>query len=268
MDDGQRRKSAIRDLVPEKARLYFSLIKPRVIPLLLVPTVASMLMAAVQHPPDRPLLTLILFTMLGGTLATGGAHAINQYLERDIDAKMRRTRSRPVVTHRIAPAHALGFGVALTVLAFLQLWLTVNLAASLLALSGNLFYVFVYTAWLKRTTVQNIVIGGAAGAVPPLVGWAAVTGGVGIPALLFFAIIFFWTPAHFWALALVRQDDYRAAHIPMLPVVRGEAYTRASIVRYSVLLLVVSLLPIVTHSLSWLYLVAALGLGLPSYCAP
>jgi protoheme IX farnesyltransferase len=148
------------------------------------------------------------------------------------------------------------------VLAFLQLWLTVNLAAALLALSGNLFYVFVYTAWLKRTTVQNIVIGGAAGAVPPLVGWAAVTGGVGIPALLFFAIIFFWTPAHFWALALVRQEDYRAANIPMLPVVRGEAYTRASIVRYSVLLLVVSLLPIVTRSLSWLYLAAALGLGL------
>ncbi len=242
--------------------LYFSLIKPRVIPLLLVPTVASMLMAAVQYPPERSLLVLILLTMLGGTLATAGAHSINQYLDRDIDAKMRRTRRRPVVTHQIPPRHALIFGIALTVAAFLQLWLTVNLTASLLALGGNLFYVFVYTVWLKRTSVQNIVIGGAAGAVPPLVGWAAVTGGVGIPALLFFAIIFFWTPAHFWALALVRQEDYRSANVPMLPVVRGEAYTRSSIVRYSVLLLIVSLLPIVTHSLSWLYLAAALGLGL------
>jgi protoheme IX farnesyltransferase len=242
-------------------RLYLSLIKPRVIPLLLVPTVAAMLMAAVQHSPSRSLPLLILFTMLGGTLATAGAHSINQYLDRDIDAKMRRTRQRPVVTHRIPPHHALIMGIVLTIAAFLQLWLTVNVAAALLALAGNLFYVFVYTLWLKRTSVQNIVIGGAAGAVPPLVGWAAVTGGVDIPALLFFAIIFFWTPAHFWALALVRQEDYRMANVPMLPVVRGEAYTRASILRYSVLLLVASLLPIATRSLSWLYLAAALGLG-------
>jgi len=242
-------------------RLYFSLIKPRVIPLLLVPTVAAMLMAAVQHPPPGSLPLLILFTMLGGTLATGGAHSINQYLDRDIDAKMRRTRQRPVVTHRIPPRHALIMGIALTVVAFLQLWLTVNVVAALLALGGNLFYVFVYTLWLKRTSVQNIVIGGAAGAVPPLVGWAAVTGRVDIPALLLFAIIFFWTPAHFWALALVRQEDYRMAEVPMLPVVRGEAYTRASILRYSVLLVVASLLPIATHSLSWLYLAAALALG-------
>ena len=134
---------------------------------------------------------------------------------------MRRTRNRPVVTGRIRPQRALAFGVALSVLAFVQLWLTANLAAALLAITGNLFYVFVYTLWLKRTSTQNIVIGGAAGAVPPLVGWAAVTGDVGLPALLFFTIIFFWTPPHFWALALVRQADYRAAGIPMLPVVQG-----------------------------------------------
>ncbi|MDQ3927815.1 MAG: heme o synthase, partial [Chloroflexota bacterium] len=157
--------------------------------------------------------------------------------------------------------NALLFGVALTVAAFAQLWLTVNPVSALLALGGNLFYVFVYTIWLKRTSTQNIVIGGAAGAIPPLVGWAAVTGRVDIPALLFFAIIFFWTPAHFWALSLVRQEDYRAAGIPMLPVVRGEGYTRASILRYAVMLLLVSVLPFATRSLGWLYLAAAVCLG-------
>ena len=243
-------------------KTYFSLIKPRVIPLLLVPTVASILMAAAQHPTDRPLIPIIIFTMLGGTLAAGGAHAINQFYDRDLDAHMRRTRRRPVVTGRIPPRNALLFGVGLSALSFVLLWATVNLTAALLALAGNLFYVFVYTIWLKRTTTQNIVIGGAAGAVPPLVGWAAVTGRVDLPALLFFAIIFFWTPAHFWALALVRQEDYRAAGIPMLPVVKGEAHTRRSILTYAVLLLAVTLLPVMTRSLSWLYLAAALVLGL------
>lgn len=242
--------------------VYFGLIKPRVIPLLLVPTVAAMLMAAVQHPPGRSLPALILFTMLGGILATGGAHAINQYCDRDIDARMRRTKRRAVVTGRIPARHALIFGIILSLLSLVLLWLAVNPVAALLAIAGNLFYVFVYTIWLKRTSVQNIVIGGAAGAVPPLVGWAAVTGGVDISALLLFAIIFFWTPAHFWALALVRQEDYRAAGIPMLPVVRGEKYTRRSILLYAVLLLLVSLLPVVLHTLSWIYLAAALGLGL------
>ncbi len=249
-------------LVPEAVRVYFGLIKPRILPLLLVPTVAAMLMAAAQEPPSRPLLPLILLTMLGGVLAAGGAHAINQYWERDIDAKMRRTRRRAVVIGRVRPRNALIFGVVLSVLSFVQLWLTVNIVAASLAIAGNLFYVFVYTIWLKRTTAQNIVIGGAAGAVPPLVGWAAVTGGVALPALLFFAIIFFWTPAHFWALSLVRQEDYRDAGLPMLPVVRGEAYTRKSILLYAVLLLVVTLLPFATQSLSWLYLVAACALGL------
>jgi protoheme IX farnesyltransferase len=248
--------------VPEVVRVYFGLMKPRIIPLLLVPTVASMLIAAAQQPPDRPLLGLILLTMLGGTLATGGAHAINQYLDRDLDARMRRTRARAVVTGRVPPRNALRFGIVLSALAFVQLALTVNLPAALLAISGNLFYVFVYTLWLKRTSTQNIVIGGAAGAVPPLVGWAAVTGGVGLPALLFFAIIFFWTPAHFWALALVRQEEYRAAGIPMLPVVRGEAATRRGIRNYAAVLLVVTLLPFLMKALGLVYLVTAAGLGI------
>jgi protoheme IX farnesyltransferase len=235
--------------------------RPHVIPLLLVPTVAAMLIAAVQQPPQRSLLALIGWTVLGGTLAAGGAHAINQYLDRDIDARMRRTSHRAVVTGRIAPGRALAFGVALSALGFAQLWLTVNATAALLAVAGNLFYVFVYTLWLKRTSVQNIVIGGAAGAVPPLVGWAAVTGEVGLPALLFFAIIFFWTPAHFWALALVRQEDYREAGIPMLPVVRGEATTRAGILRYALLLVGATLLPVAIQALGGVYLLAAGALG-------
>lgn len=250
-----------RGLVPDTVRTYFGLMKPRIIPLLLIPTVASMLIAAVQAPTERSLLGLILLTMLGGTLATGGAHAINQYLDRDLDARMRRTRARAVVTGRVLPANALRFGIVLSVLAFVQLWWTVNLVAAILAISGNLFYVFVYTLWLKRTSTQNIVIGGAAGAVPPLVGWAAVTGEVGLPAVLFFAIIFFWTPAHFWALALVRQDEYRDAGIPMLPVVRGEAATRRGIRNYAVILLIATLLPFATHSLGLLYLAVALALG-------
>ncbi len=248
--------------VPAGVRVYLSLIKPRIIPLLLIPTVASMLIAASQHMPERPLLPLILLTMLGGTLATGGAHAINQYLDRDLDARMRRTRSRAVVTGRVSPRNALIFGMVLSGMAFFQLWATVNLAAAALAISGNLFYVFVYTMWLKRTTVQNIVIGGAAGAVPPLVGWAAVTGKVGLPAVLFFAIIFFWTPAHFWALALVRQEEYRSAGVPMMPVVHGEAATRRSILRYAIVLLVVTLLPFATRSLGVLYLAVSLILGI------
>ncbi len=248
--------------LPARVQVYLSLIKPRIIPLLLIPTVASMLIAASQQMPERPLLPLILLTMLGGTLATGGAHAINQCLDRDLDARMRRTRTRAVVTGRVSPRSALIFGVSLSGMAFFQLWATVNLAAAALAISGNLFYVFVYTLWLKRTTVQNIVIGGAAGAVPPLVGWAAVTGNVGLPAVLFFAIIFFWTPAHFWALALVRQEEYRAAGVPMMPVVRGEAATRRSILRYAVVLLVVTVLPFATRSLGLFYVVVALALGI------
>lgn len=248
--------------LPEPMRNYLGLMRLNVVPLLLVPTVASMLMAAVQHPTDRNLFNLILLTMLGGTLATGGAHTLNQYIERDLDAKMKRTKRRAIVSGRITPNQALAFGLLLTSGGVLELWLTVNWLAATLSLFGNLFYVLVYTVWLKRTTTQNIVIGGAAGAVPPLVGWAAVTGGIGLPAILFFAIIFFWTPAHFWALSLVRQDDYKEAGVPMLPVVKGERYTRLNILAYSVLLLLVTLVPFAVHALSWLYFLVAIGLGM------
>jgi protoheme IX farnesyltransferase len=251
-----------QEWLPEPVRNYLSLMRLNVIPLLLVPTGAAMLMAAVQHPTDRNLLVLMALTLAGGTLTTGGAHTLNQYIERDIDARMKRTKRRPMVTGRIKPVHGLAFGLGLTGVGVVELWLTVNPLAAILALAGNLFYVLVYTIWLKRTTVQNIVIGGAAGAVPPLVGWAAVTGSVGLPALLFFAIIFFWTPAHFWALSLVRQEEYTLAGVPMLPVVRGEAVTRYNILAYALLLLVVTLIPFTLHALSWLYLVTAVGLGL------
>ncbi len=240
---------------------YLGLMRLQVIPLLLVPTGAAMLIASVQHPPHRPLWELIGLVMLGGTLAAGGAHTINQYLDRDIDAKMRRTRRRAVVTGRVRPERALAFGIGLSLAAFGVLWLGVNPLSALLALFGHLFYVVVYTLWLKRSSTQNIVIGGAAGAVPPLVGWAAVTGQVELPAILFFAIIFFWTPAHFWALALVRNEDYTAAGVPMLPVVRGERYTRRSILVYSLLLVGATLVPFALQALGWLYLVAAIGLG-------
>ncbi len=247
--------------LPALVRTYIGLTRPGVIPLLLVPTVASMLIAAVQQPPSRPLLELILWTVIGGTLATAGAHSINQYLDRDIDARMKRTRRRALVTGRVLPEHALWFGIALTIAGCAELWVAVNPLSSLLALAGNLFYVFVYTMWLKRTTVQNVVIGGAAGAVPPLVGWAAVTGGVGLPALLFFAIIFFWTPAHFWALALVRSEEYRGAGVPMLPAVKGARATHRGIVIYAALTLASTLVPVLTHSLGVVYLAVALVLG-------
>ncbi len=260
-----RRKltAAVRAKEPAWLQNYLGLMRLKVIPLLLIPTGASMLIAAAQ--PQRPatpdLLPLMFWTMLGGTLSTGGAHALNQYLDRDLDARMRRTRRRAVVTGLISPRRALAFGVILTAVSFGQLVLTVNWLTAALSLAGNFFYVFIYTLWLKRITAQNIVIGGAAGAVPPLVGWAAVTGRLDLPALLFFAIIFFWTPAHFWALALVRHEDYEAAGIPMLPVVRGDAYTRRSILWYAALLVVITLLPFAVRALGWVYLAAALALG-------
>ena len=182
--------------------------------------------------------------MLGGYLAAGGAGAINHYLDREVDARMARTRGRPLVSGRIEPRHGLIFGIALGALAFVQLALTVNLLAAALAMAGLLGYVFVYTLWLKPLTPQNIVIGGAAGAVPPLVGWAAATGGLSAEALYPFAIVFFWTPPHFWALSLLIKDDYARTGVPMLPVVRGEAETRRQIVVYALVLLAVSLLPV------------------------
>jgi len=241
----------------EVAGDYLALTKPRIILLLLATTATTMVVAAGGGVPPA----LLAYTMLGGAFAAGAANAINMYWDRDVDAVMARTRRRPVPAGRIPPRRALAFGLALAALSLAILGPLVNWLAAGLALSGILFYVFIYTIWLKRTTPQNIVIGGAAGAVPPLVGWAAVTGEVAVPALLLFAIVFLWTPPHFWALALYRRADYEAAGIPMLPVVAGEAETRRQIVRYSLALVAVSLLLVPWGGAGVLYLIAAVALG-------
>jgi protoheme IX farnesyltransferase len=199
--------------------------------------------------------------MIGGYLSAGGANAINQYVDRDIDARMRRTTTRPVVAGRVSPRDALVFGIALGVVSTLMLGLLVNWLAAGLALLGLCLYVFLYTLWLKRTSAHNIVIGGAAGAVPPLVGWAAVTGNLALPALWLFLIVFFWTPPHFWALALLIKENYAAAKIPMLPVVRGDRETARQIVGYSLVLVGVTLVPFALGTLGLLYLASALVLG-------
>jgi protoheme IX farnesyltransferase len=250
----------VEDLEPgplDTLRAYIALTKPRIIELLLVTTVPTMVLAH-GGVPHWWLMTAV---VLGGTLAAGGANAINMYVDRDIDDVMRRTRHRPLPRHAVTPSRALAFGIALSVVAFVFLTLTVNLLSAVLALSATAFYVFVYTMWLKRTTPQNIVIGGAAGCVPVLVAWAAVTGEVGLPALVLFAIVFYWTPPHFWALALRYRGDYAAARVPMLPVVRGEVETARQIVLYTIALIAVSLLLLPAAGMGWIYLVAAVVLG-------
>ena len=239
-------------------RDYFALTKPRIIILLLLTTVTTMFVAEPSGPP----LSVILWTILGGFLAAGGAGAVNHYLDRDRDARMERTSSRPIVSGRIPATHGLIFGLVLGMAAFLQLWMTVNPLAAILAMVGFLGYILLYTVWLKPLTPQNIVIGGSAGAVPPLVGWAAATGSLSLEALWPFAIIFFWTPPHFWALSLMIKDDYEKTGVPMLPVVKGELVTRRQILVYTVILFAVSLGPVFTGLLGPIYLVAAVGLGL------
>ena len=234
---------------------YAALTKPRVQSLLLFTTIATMYVAG------DPSFGLVGLTCLGGALSAGGAGAINHYFDRDIDALMKRTADRPVPSGRVAPGSALAFGIVLGVASFALLSVTVNLLAAALALSGLLGYVLVYTVWLKRRTPQNIVIGGAAGAVPPLVAWAAVTGSLEWSALYLFAIVFYWTPPHFWALSLLMKDEYARAGVPMLPVVRGEAETRRQIVLYSVLLVAVTVLPLAGQLFEWPYLLAAMALG-------
>ncbi|MBO9360144.1 MAG: heme o synthase [Thermomicrobium sp.] len=241
----------------EVVRDYLVLTKPGVMVLLLVTTLCAMLVAA----QGVPSLWTLFWTLVGGALASGGAGAINHYVDRDIDAIMTRTRRRPLPAGRVAPEYALLFGIVLSVLAVYVLTAFVNPVAAVLSLSGNLFYVFVYTIWLKRTTPQNIVIGGAAGAVPPLVGWAAVTGQVSVPALLMFLVVFAWTPPHFWALALYKRGDYAAAGVPMLPAVRGEEETRRQILAYTVAMVLASLLFYPLGVLGVAYLVAAMVLG-------
>jgi protoheme IX farnesyltransferase len=238
-------------------RAYVALTKPRIIELLLVTTVPTMVLAERGIPP----IGLMAAVVLGGTLAAGGANVINQFIDRDIDDIMRRTRHRPLPRHAVEPRQALVFGIGLCIVALVWLTVAVNPLAALLTASAIGFYVFVYTLWLKRSTPQNIVIGGAAGCVPVLVAWAAVTGTVGIPALVLFAIVFYWTPPHFWALALRFKGDYAAARVPMLPVVRGEAETARQIVIYTLLLVAVSLLLLPAAGMGWIYLVAAVGLG-------
>jgi protoheme IX farnesyltransferase len=241
----------------ERVRGWVALTKPRIIELLLITTVPAMVLAADGWPGTW----LLAATLIGGTLSAGGANAINNYVDRDIDAHMRRTRHRPLPAHRVGPRDALVVGSVLGAAGFAFLAVFVNLAAAALATGALAFYVAVYSLYLKRRTSQNIVIGGAAGAVPVLVGWAAVTGEVGLPAWVLFAIVFYWTPPHFWALAIRFEDDYRRAGVPMLPVVSGAEATANQIVTYAVALTGVSLLLHPVAGLGWIYVAAAAVLG-------
>lgn len=237
---------------------YIALTKPRIISLLVFTALGGMFLGA-QGFPDP---TLVVLVLGGGALAAGGANALNHYMDRDIDGLMGRTSGRPIVSGNIAPLHAMWFGIALNVVAFAILGAFVNPLSALLTLSATLFYVFVYTKALKRSTPQNIVIGGAAGAIPPMVGWVAVTGEMGLPALYLFAIVFFWTPPHFWALSLLIKDDYQRAGIPMLPVVAGIRDTKLHIFLYTLLLLALTAMFFTTRAVGWVYLGVSLALGI------
>ena len=238
-------------------RAYFLLTKPRVIELLLITTVPAMILAEGGFPS----VGLLIAVLIGGALAAGGANTINCWIERDREQLMRRTRARPLPAGDVDPVRALIFGLVLEVVAFAGLWATANLLAASLAIGATLFYVFVYTIWLKPRSPQNIVIGGAAGAVPVLVGWAAVTGSLAAPAWVLFAIVFCWTPPHFWALALRYRDDYAAAGIPMLPVVKGTATAARQILAFAVVVTAVSLVLPLTITMTPLYPIAAVLLG-------
>ena len=247
----------------QRLKSFLTLTKPIIVILLLMTTVTGMVVGAKAWPP----ISTLLWTLLGGGLAAGGSSAINQYIDRDLDAKMKRTAKRPLASGTLTPAEGLAFGVALCLLAFYILAVFVNLLAALLSVFGMFYYVWLYSLVLKTTSVQNIVIGGGAGAVPPLVGWAAATGTLTFPALLLFVIIFFWTPPHFWALALVRSKDYARGGVPMLPVVRGEKETRKQILIYTFELVGITLLVPLAGIGGSLYFVGAavLGLGLIYY---
>ena len=241
---------------------YLTLTKPPIISLLLVTAIGGMFLAS-RHAGGTgiPDLWTLLLVCVGGALGAGGANAINHYMDQDIDSLMSRTASRPVPGLRVRPLAALAYGIALNVAAFAVLAYWVNLLAAVLTLAATLFYVLVYTGWLKRSTPQNIVIGGAAGSIPPVVGWVAVTGSFDLPALYLFAIIFFWTPPHFWALSLLIQRDYERAGVPMLPVVAGEERTVGSIFVYSLVLVALTLVFVATGAVGLVYLGAAVSLG-------
>ena len=236
---------------------YVALTKPRIIEQLLVTTVPTMIVAQRGLPP----IWLIAATVLGGTLAAGGANAINMVVDRDIDRVMERTKNRPLASGRLTPAAALGFAIGIEVTAFAFLWTTVNLLSAVLAVAACLFYVFVYTLWLKRSSASNIVIGGAAGAVPVLVGWSAVTNSLAWPPVVLFAVIFYWTPPHFWALAIRYRDDYARADVPMLPVVASLRTTAVRILIYTLLLWALTLLFAPVADMGGLYVASALVLG-------
>lgn len=244
-------------------RTYLELAKLRIVLLLLFTTITAMIIAA----DGIPTMTILVPTLIGGALAAAGSSAINQYLDRDMDAKMARTSRRPIPSGRVAPLNALLFGLALLAWSVLVLGVFVNWLAAALALFGGLYYVILYTLILKRNTVVNILIGGGAGAVPVLVGWTAVTGSLALEAFILFAIVFYWTPPHSWALAILVNKDYALANVPMMPVARGEAVTRVQILLYSIQLLIITLLPAPFRMLGWLYLLAAvtLGVGLIHY---
>ena len=238
-------------------KTYVELMKLRIIELLLITTLPAMVAAAGGWPGWW----LVFATLFGGTLSSAGANAINQVIDRDIDSVMSRTKGRPLPTKRVSTRAVLVFGVSLGIAGFAWLWVTTNLLAATLSTVGLLFYVFVYSMLLKRTTTQNIVIGGAAGAVPVLVGWAAVTNTLELPAWVMFAVVFFWTPPHFWALAIARKEDYAKVGVPMLPVTHGEPFTRLSILLYTILLIIITILPYLTGMSGLIYLATALVLG-------
>ena len=240
-----------------RVRPFIALTKPRIIELLLVTTVPTMIVAE----RGIPSVWLMVATVIGGTLAAGGANAYNMYVDRDIDALMERTKGRPLVTGEVTPREALIFATIIETLAFVWLWAFVNLLSAVLAVAACAFYVFVYTIWLKRTSTQNIVIGGAAGAVPALIGWSSVTNEVGWAAILLFGVIFFWTPPHFWALAIKYEEDYTAASVPMMPVVEGHRSTATQMAVYSVIVWAITLVFYVVAEMGWIYLGTALVLG-------
>ena len=247
-----------RRTVSTRVGAYVALTKPRIIELLLITTLPTMIVAQRGLPP----VWLMAATLLGGALAAGGANAINMFIDRDIDKLMHRTAKRPLVTGVIAPRNALIFAISLEIVAFVELWAWVNLLSAVLAVSATLFYVFVYTLWLKRTSKQNIVIGGAAGAMPVLVGWAAVTNSLAWAPLVLFGVIFLWTPPHFWALAVKYKDDYEAAHVPMMPVVATFRRTATEIIAYTVAMVALTLVLAPVAHLGAVYVVSAAVLGL------
>jgi len=247
----------VRLTAVSRVSAYVALTKPRIIELLLITTLPTMILAQ----GGLPGVWLMVATLLGGTLAAGGANAINMYVDRDIDKLMHRTAKRPLVTGVIAPRNALIFAVTLEVVAFVELWAWVNMLSAVLAVSATLFYVFVYTLWLKRTSKQNIVIGGAAGAMPVLVGWAAVTNSLAWAPVVLFGVIFMWTPPHFWALAFKYKDDYEAAKVPMMPVVATFRRTATEILVYTVIMVGLTLVLAPVAHLGSVYIVSAAVLG-------